>query len=124
MVQEQQHPESTQPANPAGTTSVIPQAVQPALGLEPHLFDRLAVLYKYRWAAVGMFLLVVGWVMVDSYTAVPMYRATARVLVEDPGADVATPSQHGGSCVESRNFDCVPVTVQLRSYRPGGNGLS
>ena len=28
-----------------------------ALGLEPHLFDRLAVLYKYRWASIGIFLL-------------------------------------------------------------------
>jgi capsular exopolysaccharide synthesis family protein len=71
----------------------MPQAVQPALGLEPHLFDRLAVLYKYRWASIAVFLLVVGWVMVDSYTAVPMYRATARVLVEDPGTDVATPTE-------------------------------
>jgi uncharacterized protein involved in exopolysaccharide biosynthesis len=64
-----------------------------ALGVEPHLFDRLAVLYKYRWASIAMFLVVVGWVMMDSYTAVPMYRATARVLIEDPGADVATPTE-------------------------------
>jgi capsular exopolysaccharide synthesis family protein len=70
-----------------------PPAASPALGLEPHLFDRLAVLYKYRWASIGVFLLVVGWVMVDSYTAIPMYRATARVLIEDPGADVATPTE-------------------------------
>ena len=93
MEQERQQPESTSPAPAAGTTTVIPPAVQPALGLEPHLFDRLAVLYKYRWATIGVFLLVVGWVMIDSYTAVPMYRAVARVLVEDPGADVATPTE-------------------------------
>lgn len=61
--------------------------------LEPHLFDRFAVLHKYRWASVGVFLLVLGWVMVDSYTAVPMYRATARVLIEDPNTDVATPTE-------------------------------
>src|SRR4051812_42040057 len=65
----------------------------PTIGLEPHLFDRLAVLYKYRWASIGVFMLVVGWVMVDSYTSIPMYRATARVLIEDPGADVATPTE-------------------------------
>ena len=40
-----------------------------------------------------VFLLVVGWVMVDSYTRIPMYRATARVLIEDPNADVATPTE-------------------------------
>ncbi|HEX7827771.1 MAG TPA: hypothetical protein VF477_22955, partial [Mycobacterium sp.] len=72
---------------------MAPSLAPPAMGLEPHLFDRLAVLYKYRWAAISVFLLVVGWVMVDSYTAVPMYRATARVLIEDPGADVATPTE-------------------------------
>lgn len=58
---------------------------------EPHLFDRLSVLYKYRWATVAVFLAVFGWVMVDSYSSIPMYRADARVLIEDPGADIATP---------------------------------
>jgi hypothetical protein len=51
---------------PPSTPAPVPGA--PALGLEPHLFDRLAVLYKYRWASIGVFLLVIGWVMVDSYT--------------------------------------------------------
>ena len=64
-----------------------------AAGPEPHLFDRLSVLYKYRWAAVAVFMLVVGWVMVDSYTRIPVYRATARVLIEDPNADIATPTE-------------------------------
>ena len=87
MAQDRTPPES--PATPP------PAAASPStgLGVEPHLFDRLAVLYKYRWASVGVFLLVVGWVMVDSYTAVPMYRSVARVLIEDPGADVATPTE-------------------------------
>ncbi len=58
-----------------------------------HLFDRLSVLYKYRWAAIAVFVLVVSWVMVDSYTRIPAYRATARVLVEDPNADIATPTE-------------------------------
>jgi capsular exopolysaccharide synthesis family protein len=57
----------------------------------------LTVLYRHRWATIGVFLLVVGWVMVDSYTAVPMYRAVARVLIEDPGADVATPTEIAGN---------------------------
>jgi capsular exopolysaccharide synthesis family protein len=67
-------------------------APQAAAG-DPHLFDRLSVLYKYRWAAIAVFVLVVSWVMVDSYTRIPAYRAFARVLVEDPNADVATPSE-------------------------------
>ena len=62
-------------------------------GGDPHLFDRLSVLYKYRWAAIAVFMLVVSWVMVDSYTRIPAYRAMARVLVEDPNADIATPTE-------------------------------
>jgi len=61
--------------------------------MEPHLFDRISVLYKYRWASITVFLLVVGWVMVDSYTQVPRYQATARILIEEPGNDIATPSE-------------------------------
>ena len=60
---------------------------------EPHLFDRLSVLYKYRWAAIGVFLAVAAWVMVDSYTRLPIYRATARVLIEDANTDIGTPSE-------------------------------
>ena len=67
-------------------------AAQPVNG-DPHLFDRLSVLYKYRLAAIAVFALVVSWVMVDSYTRIPAYRAMARVLVEDPNADVATPTE-------------------------------
>ena len=83
-------PNESQPTLPAP-----PQAARSALPAppEPHLFDRLSVLYRYRWAAIAVFLAVVGWVMVDSYTRLPIYRATARVLIEDASNDVATPSE-------------------------------
>ena len=80
---------NTPAAPPAQVTS--PQGF--GAGAEPHLFDRLSVLYKYRWASMAIFIAVVGWVMVDSYTSVPRYRATARVLIEDPSSDLATPSE-------------------------------
>lgn len=70
-----------------------PASGQPPSGVEPHLFDRLSILYKYRWAAAMVFALVVGWVMVDSYTRVPEYGAFARVLIEDPNSDIATPTE-------------------------------
>src|SRR6188474_2624619 len=73
------------------TPSTPPPTAMP--GGSEHLFDRLSVLYKYRWAAMAVFALVVSWVMVDSYTRIPAYRASARVLVEDPNADVATPTE-------------------------------
>ena len=63
------------------------------MGHEPHLFDRLSVLYKYRWASIAVFLAVTSWVMIDSYTAIPMYQASARILIEDPGNDIATPGE-------------------------------
>ena len=85
MANDALHPQP--PAAPA------PPAAQPQPTAEPHLFDRISVLYKYRWASLTMFLLVVGWVMVDSYTQVPRYRASARILVEEPGADIATPTE-------------------------------
>ncbi|HUQ86211.1 MAG TPA: polysaccharide biosynthesis tyrosine autokinase [Vicinamibacterales bacterium] len=80
---------STPSVNAPSTT---PPAASPSRG-DAHLFDRLSVLYKYRWATITVFVLVVSWVMVDSYTRVPAYRAMARVLVEDPNADIATPSE-------------------------------
>lgn len=78
-----------QPAAPPAT----PPAPALAAGPDPHLFDRLSVLYKYRWASIAVFTLVVGWVMVDSYTRIPAFRATSRVLIEDPNADIATPTE-------------------------------
>jgi uncharacterized protein involved in exopolysaccharide biosynthesis len=78
-------------SNTTPTTPPTPPRATPAqtgTSGDPHLFDRLSVLYKYRWAAMAAFVLVVSWVMVDSYTRIPAYRAFARVLVEDPNADV------------------------------------
>ena len=82
--------DASHPQPPAGPAPAAAQLQQAA---EPHLFDRISVLYKYRWASIMLFLLVVGWVMVDSYTQVPRYRASARILVEEPGADIATPAE-------------------------------
>jgi polysaccharide biosynthesis transport protein len=84
---------STEAPNPSKPPAQPASAAPPVQGPEPHLFDRLSVLYKYRWASIAIFIAAVGWVMVDSYTSVPRYRATARVLIEEPNADVATPSE-------------------------------
>ncbi|HWI16101.1 MAG TPA: polysaccharide biosynthesis tyrosine autokinase [Vicinamibacterales bacterium] len=85
------------PAAPAAPALPAAAPAQPApsspAGPEPHLFDRLSVLYKYRWATIAVFSLVVGWVMVDSYTKIPVYRASARILIEDPSNDIATPAE-------------------------------
>ena len=81
------------PHNSPATPSAAPAPAKPATVNDAHLFDRLSILYKYRFGAMAVFALIVTWVMVDSYTRIPAYRAMARVLVEDPNADVATPSE-------------------------------
>lgn len=58
---------------------------------EIHLLDRLSVLSKRRRVALGVAAAAVAWMMVDSYTTVPMYRAVARIQVENDTAGVGTP---------------------------------
>ncbi len=94
------------------TPAAPPAASQPpqfGVGAEPHLFDRLSVLFKYRWAATLAFLLVVGWVMVDSYTRIPVFQSTARLLIEDPNTDIATPTEI------SRNVTLVDPEIYLQT---------
>ncbi|HYB96472.1 MAG TPA: polysaccharide biosynthesis tyrosine autokinase [Vicinamibacterales bacterium] len=84
-------------------------------GQDSHLFDRVAVLYKYRWASITVFTLVVGWLMVDSYSQVPIYRATAQVLIEDPNSDIATPTEIARSVAVSDME--IYTQTQLRIMR-------
>src|SRR5918993_6013107 len=60
---------------------------------ETHLLDRLAVLYKYRYPAIGLFAAVIAWSMVDSYTTIPTYRATARIQIDDESVSIGTPAE-------------------------------
>jgi capsular exopolysaccharide synthesis family protein len=60
---------------------------------ETHLLDRLAVLYKYRYASAAIFLAVVGWSMVDSYTTIPTYRAIARIQLDEESVSIGTPAE-------------------------------
>jgi len=80
----------TTPPSSQALPQMAPLAPQ---GSDSHLFDRISVLYKYRWASVTVFIAVVGWMMVDSYSQIPTYRATAQVLIEDPNNDVSTPTE-------------------------------
>ena len=106
---------SSDAPNPQPPAAPAPAAAHPPAAAEPHLFDRISVLYKYRWASITVFLLVVGWVMVDSYTQVPRYRATTRILVEEPGNDIATPSEIARSAPVSDPE--IYMQTQLRIMR-------
>ena len=50
---------------------------------EVHLLDRLAVIYRYRAIAISVFVLTTMAMLIQSYTAVPMYEARTRILIED-----------------------------------------
>ena len=54
-----------------------------AVDSEIHLLDRIAVLYRYRAIAISVFILTALAVVIQTSTAVPMYRAHARILIED-----------------------------------------
>jgi capsular exopolysaccharide synthesis family protein len=47
-----------------------------------HLLDRVVVLYRYRAIAISVFILTTLAVIIQSSTAVPMFRAHARILIE------------------------------------------
>ena len=48
-----------------------------------HLFDRAAVVVKYYKAVAAVFLLVVAGWMYQTYTTIPMYRAQARIQIDE-----------------------------------------
>ena len=47
-----------------------------------HLLDYLKVLHKRRWTAATAFLLVVGGIMLYTFTATPIYESRTRLLIE------------------------------------------
>src|SRR5688572_29540653 len=47
-----------------------------------HLTDYLRVLYKRRWTAATVFVLVVLSVVVYAFTATPIFEARTRLLIE------------------------------------------
>ena len=51
--------------------------------LDLHILDRLAAVHRHRRLAITVFLLVVMVMMLQSYSTVPMFRAQARLLIED-----------------------------------------
>src|SRR5688500_2007802 len=79
------------PTPPSSPAPVAPPPQQ--RGADPHLFDRLSILYKYRGATLTVFVRVGGRLMVDSYTRRPEYRARARVLSEEPNNHSAPPAE-------------------------------
>jgi uncharacterized protein involved in exopolysaccharide biosynthesis len=52
-------------------------------GDETHILDRLSSIYRHRRLVVSLFSVVVLLMMLQSYATIPLYRATARLLIEE-----------------------------------------
>src|SRR5918992_2175191 len=50
---------------------------------EVHVLDRLAVVFKHLRLIVGVFTIIVAVAMLESYSATPMYRTQARIVIQD-----------------------------------------
>jgi capsular exopolysaccharide synthesis family protein len=67
---------------PIGHAGSVPGGAYQVDG-EIHLLDRVAIIYRYRAIAISVFVLTTLAVVLQGYAAVPMFRATARILIED-----------------------------------------
>ena len=54
-----------------------------------HLLDRLGVVYRYRRIVLTAFALVMIGAVVQTYTTIPLYRAAARVQIEEDRPAIA-----------------------------------
>jgi len=70
------------------TSAHTPPPKHPALSLtsgrsaETHLFDKARALLRYKWAAAGAFAVVLSVAALQAYSQTPLYRASARLLIE------------------------------------------
>jgi polysaccharide biosynthesis transport protein len=79
-------PRDTRPKSPAGAGTSSPSPGSAPLyevDAEVHLLDRLAVVYRYRAIAASVFVLTTLAILIQSYTAIPMYEARTQILIED-----------------------------------------
>jgi capsular exopolysaccharide synthesis family protein len=75
-----------QPAAPA----FAPQPPVAMPGSDPHLTDYVKVVYKRRWTAATVFLLVMAAVTVYTFTATPIFEARTRLLIEAENQNVVS----------------------------------
>lgn len=57
---------------------------------EVHLLDYVRLLYKRRWLAATVFLVVLGCVVVQTFTETPMFEAKTRLLIESGEQNVVS----------------------------------
>src|SRR5438552_16283391 len=55
-----------------------------------HLFDRVAIIIKHWKAAMAVAIMVVAGMMYQTFTTVPLYRAQARIQIDEEQTTVQT----------------------------------
>ena len=67
----------------AGPTESSSSPRQSSSGQQVHLLDRLTAVFRHRRIAGAAFVIVVGLMMLQTYSKIPLYRASARVEIQD-----------------------------------------
>src|SRR5215831_558650 len=75
-------------AQPSPATPM--RSVDPPEETEVHLSDYLRVLYKRRWPALTVFLIVFVGTCIFTFTATPIYNARVQLLIEKENTNVVT----------------------------------
>ena len=63
----------------AGATESSSSARQSSSGQQVHLLDRLTAVFRHRRIAGAAFVIVVSVMMLQTYSKIPLYRASARI---------------------------------------------
>jgi polysaccharide biosynthesis transport protein len=66
-----------------GATSETAASQPQSSSQNVHLLDRISALFRHRRIAGSAFAIVVGVMMLQTYSKVPLYRASARVVIQD-----------------------------------------
>ncbi|MGH9147703.1 MAG: GumC family protein [Vicinamibacterales bacterium] len=66
----------------SGTSAERGRPTIPTVDHDVHVLDRLTVLFKYRYVALSILVLVILGSLLRTYTTTPLYRAQARLLIE------------------------------------------
>jgi capsular exopolysaccharide synthesis family protein len=74
-------PASCPPDSSPSAGGPLRNAAAPARPPDP--FDRLTVLYKRRWLAIIVFVIAAAGMRASTWSAIPMYRASAKILIQD-----------------------------------------
>jgi capsular exopolysaccharide synthesis family protein len=82
-------PVPVQPSPPPPSNATRPPD-PPAEDTEVHLSDYLRVLYKRRWPALTVFLIVFLGTCIFTFTATPIYNARVQLLIEKENTNVVT----------------------------------